>query len=220
LDEADIIGLTVRHLLDEGVDRVYVVDGGSDDGTLDVLYDLDGPVEVMEQPNRDRPFRQSEIMSALATIAGEDGADWIVPFDADEFWCGLGFLRETHHRKVFARMAQYWSPSWREPGAKPLPKVAFRYEPGVTIAMGNHDCSVGGGMWSPIIVREWQFRSQEHFVAKVHRSLSTLDPALPVTEAAHYRTWARMTGDELATEYATLAARATVYDPIPGMVLA
>jgi hypothetical protein len=113
-------------------------------------------------------------------------------------------------------MFQYWTATHREAVPKPLPKVAFRYQPGVTLSMGNHDCSlVCPVTHAGLSVREWQFRSEDHFITKVRRSMATLDPALPMTMATHYRTWGSMSDDSLRAEYTRLISKATVYDPLP-----
>jgi hypothetical protein len=39
-DEADIVGSTVSHLLQQGVDHVLIADHGSTDGTLELLDDM------------------------------------------------------------------------------------------------------------------------------------------------------------------------------------
>lgn len=216
LNEIDIIDYTLEHLLNEGVDRIYVVDGGSADGTLELLYSLDGPVEVLERP-QDGPFAQAEVMTSLAAMAGEDGADWIVPFDADEFWCDIPILLEQPDEvvKVFGRMYQYWSPILREPGWKPLPKVAFRYQPGVKVAQGNHDVSITGTTASGLTVREWQYRGPAHFIAKLKLNWQTMDRTLGPTQAAHYLMYEGWTDPQLRDEYERLAARGTIFDPIP-----
>ncbi len=38
----------------------------------------------------DSGYRQAEVVSALAQEAFRHGADWILPFDADEFWTPIG----------------------------------------------------------------------------------------------------------------------------------
>lgn len=86
-DEADIIGHTVRHLLRQGVDGVIVLDHRSTDGTCAVLAEL-----TAEDPRvavgsfRHRGYPQARVMSVLADRARRAGADWVILFDADEFW--------------------------------------------------------------------------------------------------------------------------------------
>jgi hypothetical protein len=84
-NEADVVQLSVLHHLAIGCDNVFVVDNGSTDGTMSVLRRLAHAYPVLW--TRDEgPYRQSEVMTALAQDAARDGAEWVVPFDADEFW--------------------------------------------------------------------------------------------------------------------------------------
>jgi len=81
-DEADIVEATVRHMLTQ-VDVVIVADNRSVDGTREILEGL--PVHLLNDP--ERGYYQSEKMARLAHMARvEHGADWVVPFDADEWW--------------------------------------------------------------------------------------------------------------------------------------
>jgi hypothetical protein len=89
-DEADVIRLSVGHQLSLGLDRVLVVDNGSSDGTTLVLERLSRDDDRIRWSSDAGPYHQAEIMTALAREALRQGADWIVPFDADEFWWVAG----------------------------------------------------------------------------------------------------------------------------------
>ena len=84
-NEADVLEVNLRHHFAQGVDQFLVVDNGSSDGTLGVLESFadDGRVRWIRDAG---PYNQSEITTDLAREAGEMGADWVVPIDADEFW--------------------------------------------------------------------------------------------------------------------------------------
>jgi GT2 family glycosyltransferase len=88
-NEADIFAINVRHHLDAGIDSFLVVDNGSDDGTDRILADL-GRDRRVRWSRDSGPYRQAEIFTALAREAHRDGATWVVPIDADEFWCAPG----------------------------------------------------------------------------------------------------------------------------------
>lgn len=83
-NEADIIETNVRYHLSLGLDRLLIVDNGSTDGTDRVLERLARDRRV--QWTRDSgPYNQSETLTQLAREAFKEGANWIVPFDGDEF---------------------------------------------------------------------------------------------------------------------------------------
>jgi len=89
-NEADIIPLNVLYHLASGIDRMLVVDNGSTDGTDEVLQRLSLQHAGMRWSRDDGPFLPSRVMTKLAREAFEEGADWVVPVDADEFWHAPG----------------------------------------------------------------------------------------------------------------------------------
>ncbi|MEO7933832.1 MAG: glycosyltransferase family 2 protein [Chthoniobacterales bacterium] len=84
-NEWDVIAFNLLHHLRLGLDRIHVVDNGSTDGTEALLETMSrmGPVSVTRH---DGPFEQKRITNELAQTALAQGAKWIVPIDADEFW--------------------------------------------------------------------------------------------------------------------------------------
>lgn len=89
-NEADIIRLNVLHHLSLGVDRMLIVDNGSTDGTDEVLQQLSAEYAELRWSRDDGSFLPSRVMTSLARQAFRDGADWVVPIDADEFWYARG----------------------------------------------------------------------------------------------------------------------------------
>jgi glycosyltransferase involved in cell wall biosynthesis len=71
-----------------GFDRLLIVDNGSTDGTDLILRGLgkDPRVRWTREPG---PFRQGRIFTQLAREAFKEGADWVAPVDADDFWYPL-----------------------------------------------------------------------------------------------------------------------------------
>lgn len=88
-NEADIIGVAVRHHLSLGLDHVLVLDNGSSDGTVDALAHLARRLPILWSRD-DSAYRQVELRKGLAEDAVARGADWIVSFDADELWVPVG----------------------------------------------------------------------------------------------------------------------------------
>jgi len=98
-DEADVIVHTLRHMAEEGLDAIFVIDNGSRDGTRQALTHTVAvyadtwqiPAELFQLEVTDDPdpaYYQSAKMSALADRVGQEFGigTWIVPFDADELW--------------------------------------------------------------------------------------------------------------------------------------
>jgi hypothetical protein len=156
-DEADIAEEFVAHML-RHVDHMVIADHGSTDGTRGILHELakDRPLTVIDE--RRIGYRQWEMMTDLAGIAGDLGADWVLPADADECWTVVG------GGKVRARLAEvddryeavsaprwnhvrtgldrtdipFAAMAWRRPQPEPPPKVAFRWHRGAVVHQGNH----------------------------------------------------------------------------------
>jgi glycosyltransferase involved in cell wall biosynthesis len=85
-DEADIVAASVRHHLALGLDRVIVIDNGSRDNTTQVLASLQSEPRFAWRVIETIGHRQDDLFTRLAREAYAEGADWVVPFDADEFW--------------------------------------------------------------------------------------------------------------------------------------
>jgi glycosyltransferase involved in cell wall biosynthesis len=219
-NEADIIGATVAHLLEQGIGSIYIYDGMSTDGTRDVLARF--PVKVYDDTS---PIhRQPALTSELAHMAYAHGADWVIPFDADEFWVAP----ESTLAEAFASvgpdvgvleavMFQYINFDYREPPPKPLSKVAFRATDGATVGNGNHSVSgvAGATLRGVLEVCEVQYRGFEHFCRKIVDRNATLDPSLPPGEGTHHAQYHGWTKEQLEPVWQAMVDRATVLDPIP-----
>jgi hypothetical protein len=223
-NEADIIEASVLHLLDQGIDEVWLYDGMSTDGTRDILATL--PVHVLDDTGLFH--RQPLLTTELAHLAGAAGATWIVPWDIDEFWVATngGTVKDTllslpaDVGRVAADMYQHLNWEWREPAAKPLPKMAFRYNPAASVHNGNHDVDGIPGYRANghLQIRELQYRGFEHFCRKIEERCQTLDPALGAGEGGHHTQYRGWTVEQLRPAWDEVVARATVHDPVPTKV--
>jgi len=88
-DEADMIEVTVSHLLSQ-VDEVVVTDHRSVDGTREILERL----PVILHRDDELATEQSKKMTAMAKEALRRGHSWVVPCDADEIWLGPGRIAD------------------------------------------------------------------------------------------------------------------------------
>jgi hypothetical protein len=89
-NEADVIGVTIAHHLALGLDGIVVADNGSTDGTDEVLRRISKGESRLRWRRDESPFDQAVLTTRLAREAYDLGADWVVPFDADEFWWAGG----------------------------------------------------------------------------------------------------------------------------------
>lgn len=212
-DEADIIEHVLRHTL-ATVDQAFVADGGSTDGTIEIVQELAAELPIVLSHDTELGWYQSRKCSRLAAQALELGHDWVLPIDADEIWLAndgrriADFLAGVAPDVKTVRAVLYnHFPSaldlesatnplerigWRSREHQPLQfgKVACRLLPGLVILDGNH------GAWSPQVggeiggleVRHFSWRSPERYAAKMahgYRALTATD--LPHDIGRHWR---------------------------------
>ena len=225
-DEADVIEATVRHLAAE-VDELIVADNRSGDGTREILAALaeDLPLTVLDDP--DPAYFQSAKMSRLAALAADTGADWVVPFDADELWYSpfgriADVLAEHPGTAIFTAdlydhvatgkdPAQGTVPErmgWRRRKPAPLQKVAVAPRPAVTIEQGNHGAHYGAhrGATLPglLVVRHYPYRSPEQMIRKARNGAAAYAATdLPETDGQHWRDYGRLSDEQLADVFRT-----------------
>jgi glycosyltransferase involved in cell wall biosynthesis len=216
--EVDIIAASVLHLYRQGVERIYAADA-STDGTYELLKALNVDVERDTETCHRQPYWTGR----LAERAMSEGADWIVPFDADEFWFSADGARLANTleavprnvTKLYGPMWHYQDFEWRQPEPKPWPKVIVRAQPGVTFANGNHNATLHGDtMTGAVEIREVQYRGFRHFARKIKERTATLDPTLPAGEGTHQTQYAGWSEIELEPVWKELARKASVRDPL------
>jgi glycosyltransferase involved in cell wall biosynthesis len=111
-NEVDIIRTNVLYHLSLGLDRLLVVDNGSSDGTDQVLREL-GKDPRVRWTRDEGLFYHGHIATELAREAFREGADWVVPIDADEFWHApggnfRGVLEESEAGALRARLLNFF----------------------------------------------------------------------------------------------------------------
>lgn len=212
-DEADIIEGVVEHMLAE-VDHVVVGDNLSTDGTSEILRELINRYDdrLTVYCDEEIGFYQSDKMTALAHLVADAGAEWVVPFDADEWWYSpFGRVGDvlasvpaqylTASAALYDHVATGVDPAdpdplrrmgWRrrDPGA--LPKVACRTRGDLVIMQGNHGARYHGGAtdWpEQLVVRHFPFRSAEQMVRKTRNGAAAYAATVGLPEDAgkHWR---------------------------------
>ncbi len=176
-DEADILDAHLAFHLNAGVDRVLAVDHGSTDGTTEILerYAREGHVRVVREESR--RSRQGGWVTHLARQAAtEEGADWVLLSDSDEFWWprsgslkdvlevvpdryGLlsapsrTFLPRPDDGRAFVermtvRLGMHAPINDPAGPFRPVSKLAVRAHPDVSVRTGNH--TVAGVPFVPL----------------------------------------------------------------------
>lgn len=196
-DEEDVIEHTLAHMLTQ-VDHAIVADNRSVDGTRDILESFGDQVTIID--DQEVGYRQAEKMTALTHQAGEMGADWVIPFDADEAWY-LPNLDALEADVVMARSHVYVPRPddlndsnpitrmlWRVAEPERFRKVCFRYHPDVVLHMGQHDVSRPGRRAEKGSVRHYQYRTLEQVRRKVSNGVQAYEATdLPHLYGTHWR---------------------------------
>lgn len=217
-NEIDIVELVVRHTLAEGLDRLFFTDHMSTDGTWELLREMALTMPIDLGRNEDPVFHQAAQMNMLAEIAMGAGADWIVPFDADEFFYAVSgktvaeALNEVplEFPKLFCQVSRYLDFTRKEV-APQRAKVVYRPSPDAWLVAGNHDVTLPGGLWAVLEVAHLQYRSREQFIAKIN-GLTAYEPLFAIQGRPALL---GKSDEELSAEYDALCAVETVVAPIP-----
>lgn len=224
-DSEDIIYHTLIHMAEEGLDGIIVANNMSTDNTLKEIKKAqsvlkDSPCKIIIVQDNEVGYYQSRKMTALARLASEQGADWVIPFDDDELWFAgdtiKNFLNSLpdHINVVNADLFDHYGSALDEQGAIPfqnicwrkaerlgLPKVAFRWHNDAIIGQGNHSVSIPKAKATTgLQVRHFPYRSWEQFKRKALNGLKAYQATdLPESFGGHWRSYGNLIlahGDE------------------------
>lgn len=220
-DEADVIETVLRHMATQ-VDALIVANNLSADGTSDILFDLQlewqGRFPLVVAFDNEVGYEQSKKMTSLARCAAHDfGADWVVPFDADEIWYSpfrrIGDFLESRPADEMIMPAVLYDhvatgeddPSvddpvlrikWRRAYPAALPKVACRWRDDLVIEMGNHAATYSEPVVTSehrLAIRHFPYRSAEQVIRKIRNGAEAYAATdLPEHFGAHWRGWGRI----------------------------
>ncbi len=183
-NEADIIERTIRHFVAQGVEAILVSDNGSTDETPEILERLAREFPVFVARDEEPAYYQAVKMTLLADWARQQGAGWIIPFDADELWFApdgtlAEWLAAQPHDVVVARIHNLFP--GRRPGEWALdvtphlyPKVAFRALEGARLSTGNHEVLRRGSRGSGLRIAHIPWRSYPQFAGKLRHGALAL----------------------------------------------
>jgi hypothetical protein len=219
--DVDIAPLTVRHFLEQGIDLVRIAVAGEE--AYESLRDS-GAILTRDE---ERWHYQQEWIDFLAALSARDGAEWIIPFDADEFWFARkGTLAECLSSiadNYSAAIASIWQhATWTHRYPSPLlgfRKVAYRWAPDRRISPGNHtlltssDISVIEGL---LAIRHLPYRSYQQLRDKISDANAVVLPQLQAEGYSfHNGTLAELDEADLLRFWEGWQQHASVEDPIP-----
>lgn len=210
-DEADIVGATVGHMVTQ-VDAVIVADNQSTDGTRSILESL--PVMIID--DEEPGYYQADKMTRLAHLARiEMDANWVIPFDADEWWMSphgrLADVLKANtawpvlEAELFDHVASAADPNesdpvdrmqWRRQSPIPLPKVACQTGEDLLIWQGNHGATYSAPhtqLAGSLVVHHFPYRSPEQFARKaINGAAAYAATDLPSNVGQHWREYGRI----------------------------
>lgn len=235
-DEADVIETVLRHLFAHGVDEIIVADNLSTDDTPEILKGLESeglPLVVVRDD--DPAYYQDKKMSRLAKQAFDRGAEWVLPFDADEIWYPADGTLAEFFAEQTADVIEGWGwdhitrdpsgsegpfPTHRRQNLQTLPKVAFRACPDPYVHMGNHDVNRNQGQQvraAGLHYRHFQYRSLEQMTRKVRNGKEAYDASdLHYQYGTHWRQAGALSDDELSERWQAMCMEPDlIFDPAP-----
>lgn len=180
-NEIDVLPLVLDHLERQAVDHVLVADNGSTDGTLELLEGRAADGRLHLARDTEPAFYQAAKVTRLAQAARRAGAEWVVPFDADELWFATDGLLGDHLRAqradvLGARLFNAFptrAGGWAMDPTTGLGKVAFRSHPLASVGSGNHRVDRPGRRLedadAPLRIAHLPWRSFEQFAAKLRQ---------------------------------------------------
>ena len=205
-NEADIIGLMLRHHMALGLTGMIVFDNLSCDGTGEIAKAVPGVVVVEDNDELHNQERKNREMTQMAM---DRGADWILPIDADEFWYLTTFSTipemltassfdtfrvpgYNHICTIFddpsdsnpvRRMRWRYRDGIMNDRVGPPPRIAYRCKPGRFAMRANEQTNdkKRSPIQKTLLVRHYPVRSLKQFKRKISTA--------PFRQSAHLKKW-------------------------------
>ena len=221
----------LRHLVHQGADHLVVADHMSSDRTADAVADLARDLPVTLLQDREPGYYQARKISRLARAASRRGAAWIVPFDADELWYGVGtpvaeVLRgggaDIYPAPAFDHLPTFDAPDAIDPFVEIVRrrtqpstnKVAFRGHLLAAVHQGNHWVNIPGEVRRGCLeIRHFPFLGLEHLRRKIEINMESFGHTPGVVMGSHIARWSGL--DKSTLKMVVSESGPTVVDPAP-----
>jgi glycosyltransferase involved in cell wall biosynthesis len=246
-DEADIIEWTIRQLFAHGIDGIIAVDNLSTDDTLKILGDLARQFNILATSDKQQSyyFYQGGRMTALGNIANAEGAEWVIPFDADELFFTVDgksiveVLENVTADVVTIPMLNYFATAeddvsirnpylrelYRKLEPNPLNKTCYRWYRDYALEPGSHHVRQEGKMvretLTSLRIGHFQNRSPHHLIRKIRNEASGMvHVANPNQDIGYWHKFHAMTDAQILEwwrreYYFTEPRKILVHDPVP-----
>ena len=212
-NESTTLPAIVEHFRQQGISRVLVVNHRSTDDTVESLAPFGDFVQVAQYDHA--AYEQRAVMTLASRFATECGANWIIPFDADEIWWPTRgatiaeLLESSTADKIPAPHYDFLPPSnlianfspdtfnLRRLQPNPMPKTAFRAHPKAIILMGNHWVQRPGSNGDGLAVAHYPYRTKDQLRKKVKEGALAID-ALGNSKGlgTHWQQWSSMSDED------------------------
>ena len=227
-NEEDVLGAVLEHLLEQGLDRILVADNLSDDSTPALLHDYAArdPRILLGYDGLDA-YHQDHKMTLLARAASRWGADWIVPFDADELWFAetrsvaehlrwlgsspefVGTVGSQMHDAIPQGPIGNWTTAAMSVNATAadLGKVAVRAHPTVRIGFGNHGAARYGMRREGLRIAHVAYRNPLQLARKVRQGSRALKLTAHAADVGgHWRDMSKLSDRDVLALWQDLQA--------------
>lgn len=183
-NEHSLLPTFLHHCELQGIDGAVIADNLSTDDTLSILRSYVGPLNLIVVEDHEELYYQQHKMDILAGIARTQGAEWIVPMDADEFWYGatdkLGETLRKTPQNIKIQSAKVHNVVQGNDGYRMgsnsdrLPKVAYRWHKFAHLHIGNHGVDRPGMTGHDLRVLHFSYRSERQFIDKIRKGAQAL----------------------------------------------
>lgn len=237
-DEIDIIEYNIEYLQTQNIDHFYIANNLSTDGTKELLLKLaDKYNNITVIDDNEFAYYQSDKMNSWCIECFKQGADIVIPVDADEVWYSidntktLGQILKEVDGDIFVAKSTDYIPTfndvkvdnpilsmvYRKKNSNSFSAVAFKNYSGFYLEMGNHDVinHKGKRVYDLIGIRHYQYRSYEQFSKKVENGKKVYDDTtFPTFIGSHWRKLGSLTETEKIEWWNNYISQEVEYDPI------